>query len=156
MKNCDFSKAKVGDKVWASREGWLTIRYIEYAKDISYPIKATNDAGYALSFTTEGKENTNDKYPTLFWNEFEIPNEAFIKQLPKLEVDTLVWVWNNDKKYKILRFFSHFDNGDIYTFIDGRDSSCKLNPVKWNNWELYEKGKSLIFLCQKQIIKFLS
>ena len=143
MKYCDFRNAKVGDKVWSNRDGWLEIINIGYTGEDLYPIQATNSSGYYFSFTTEGRENIDDIYPAIFWNEFEIPNEAFEKPKPSLEVDTLVWVWDNFKGGKLLRFFSHFDeDGNIYTFDDGGDSNIGLhNTTEWNNWELYEPKK---------------
>ena len=139
MKYCDFTNLKVGDKVWSSRDGWLRITSIYDIAGIVYPIEATSDGGLRTSFTMEGKEHISDIYPTIFWNEFEIPNEAFVKPNPKLEVDTLVWVWDNCKSEKILRFFSHFNDGCIYTFCGGKDSSYKPSArISWNYWELYE------------------
>ena len=137
MKYCDFSKAKVGDRVWSNRDGWLSIININYT---SYPIDAVSSCGLRTSFTAEGKEHTSHIHPAIFWNEFEIPKEAFVKPNPKLEVDTLVWVWDECKNKKLLRFFSHFNEyGEICTFSDGRDSSYDLhNTARWKNWELYE------------------
>ena len=139
MKYCDFSKAKAGDKVWSYKYGWLTIRSINCPLFLEYPIEAVTNSGLRTSYTVEGKAHISDIHPTLFWNEFEIPEEAFEKPLPSLEVDTLVWVWNNYETNKVLRFFSHFDDGYIYAFIDGRDSSYNPdNTIRWNYWELYE------------------
>ena len=141
MKYCDFSKAKVGDRVWSNRDGWLSIININYT---SYPIDAVSSCGLRTSFTMEGKEHISDIHPAIFWNEFEIPKEAFVKPNPKLEVDTLVWVWDNCKSEKILRFFSHFNDGCIYTFCGGKDSSYKPSArISWNYWELYEPNEGL-------------
>lgn len=143
MRYCDFTSLKVGDRVWSNRDGWLKIIDIDCIKDTTYPIQAVSDSGYEFSFTTEGKEYITDIYPAIFWNEFEIPKEAFEKPKPKLEVDTLVWVWDNYKDEKLLRFFSHFDEyGSIYTFDDGRDSSYEPRyTTEWNEWELYKPKK---------------
>ena len=138
MRYCDFSKAKVGDRVWDIQYDWGVITDIDKSVGISFPISIYFYNKEKKTFDIEGRIKPKVN-PTLFWNEFETPSEAFIKPLLKLEVDTLVWVWNDDKKYKVLRFFSHFDNGDIYTFIDGRDSNYNLKTtVSWNEWELYE------------------
>ena len=147
MRYCDFRNAKVGDKVWSYRDGWLTIRSISCPASLEYPIETIDSSGLTSSFSIGGKKNRGDLNPILFWNKFEIPDEAFEKPLPKLEIDTLVWVWDDYKDEKVLRFFSHFDEcGSIYTFDDGRDSSYNPNynpdiTTSWNNWELYEPKK---------------
>ena len=85
MKHCDFSDIKVGDKVWSAKDGWLKV--IKTSNNIGnlYPIKAIADNEYEFTFTKDGREHFSDKYPTLYWNEFKIPDEAFIKPLPKSE-----------------------------------------------------------------------
>ena len=142
MKCCDFRDAKVGDKVWSYRVGWLTIRSIVYSPFPEYTIEAIDSIGLITSYTTEGKERICDIHPTLFWNEFEIPNEAFKKPLPKLEKDDLVWVWNKEDD-KCIRFFSHYNpNGSIAVFCSGYDSTASFNLTdNWDNWELYEPKK---------------
>lgn len=142
MKHCDFRNAKVGDRVWDIQYGWGVITDIDKSVGISFPIIIWFYIEEKKTFDIKGRMKPKVN-PTLFWNEFEIPNEAFIKPLPKLEVDTLVWVWDNFKGEKLLRFFSHFDeDGNIYTFDDGGDSSIGLhNTTEWDNWELYEPKK---------------
>ena len=140
MKYCDFSEAKVGDKVWSIRHGWVKILNVHHSESYPILINKGKEEIDTLSFTINGKLNGSDLYPILFWNEFEIPEIAFRKPIPKLEVDTLVWVWDKCESLKFLRFFSHFDEyGSIYTFDDGRDSSYNLDATTdWNYWELYE------------------
>ena len=140
MRNCDFSEAKVGDRVWDFQYGWGVIDGINKEVGISFPISIWFDIEEIKYFDFKGRLTSKAK-PTLFWNEFEIPKEAFEKPKPKLEVDTLVWVWwDKCKSEKLLRFFSHFDDeGYIYTFNDGKDSSYRLNTTTcWKEWELYE------------------
>lgn len=130
-----FKNAKVGDKAWSIQAGWGTIYHI--SKEKPYPIEFKsdiNDKGYC--FTYNGMYREIDANPTLFWNEFKIPEEAFIKPLPDLKIDTKVIVWN-EENIKFKRHFSHFKDGKIYCFNDGRSSwNATDNSEYWNNWEL--------------------
>lgn len=124
---------KVGDKVFDSIYGWSEV------------VKLYNGEPYIIAtnigiYTNDGKLHSANIFPRLFWNEFEIPKEAFIKPLPKLEVDTKVLVWNEDGDVIQRRHFSHFNsNGKICCFIEGTTSfTSKAFNSCWDNWELYE------------------
>ena len=141
-----FKNAKVGDKVWDLQYGWGTI--IELSKTHNYGLVANfiniNNESETCTYTIEGKSAKLHILPTLFWNEFKIPPEAFIKPQPKLEKDTKVLVWNekgcfNDStKHK--RYFSHFTkDGRICCYEQGCTSWSSNNTQVWDNWELYEK-----------------
>lgn len=142
MKYCDFTKAKVGDRVWDFQYGWGVIDDIDEQVGISFPIGIWFDNEKRMTSDFKGRLIPKAN-PTLFWNEFKIPDEAFIKPAPKLEVDTLVWVWDDYKDEKLLRFFSHFnEEGNICTFRDSKDSSCGISDfLIWKRWELYEPIK---------------
>lgn len=144
-----FKNVKVGDRVWDMRFGWGTIIFDNQTREV--PLYVKFDSSHDKHYTLMGIQTYDNKVQTLFWNEFEIPKEAFIKPLPKLEVDTKVLVWrdynNNNNKYK--RHFSHFDEkGNIYAFINGRTSfsintECNdksLHTNKWDNYEIYQEG----------------
>ena len=77
-----FDNAKVGDRVWNIRHGWGEIVKIEkYNKYIYVKFKA----GFMIDFTFEGKYVSTDVSPSLFWNEFEAPEEAYEKPLPSYD-----------------------------------------------------------------------
>jgi hypothetical protein len=78
-------------------------------------------------------------FPILFWNEFEIPSKAFIKPLPKLEVDAKVLVWNDSSEIKEKRYFSHFNKGRIYCYEQGCTSWSGTTAHDWDNWEIYKE-----------------
>lgn len=61
------------------------------------------------------------------------------KPVPKLEVDTEVFVWDKDG-HKVCRHFSHFNgNGILHAFVDGRTSFTAFgNASPWDNWKLTE------------------
>ena len=134
MKQCDFSNYKVGDRVWHIRDGWQKIIAITDHKEC--PIR-TEIGVYAI----DGKYNKTDKYPTIFHNEFKIPDEAFIKPLPTLEIDTKVLVWNNGyEESKLKRYFKEFDRfGNIICFINGSTSwSATGGGIAWDNYEVVQ------------------
>lgn len=125
-----FENAKVGDNVWClSNNKWLTI--IDIRKEDFYPIKTELN-----SYTIKGEIIVN-KGRALFWDKVVItPPE---KSMPKLEVDTKVLVWDNEKKIKLHRHFSHFEkDGKIVTFAEGRTSWSQecMSVVDWEYWEL--------------------
>lgn len=133
-----FKDAKVGDKAWSIQAGWGTIYHI--SKERPYPIEFKSDINNKeYCFTYNGMYREIDANPTLFWNEFKIPEEAFIKPLQQLKIDTKVIVWNDENK-KFKRHFSRFKDGKIYCFNDGRSSwNATDNSEHWNNWKLADE-----------------
>jgi hypothetical protein len=127
-------KINVGDKVWDSRFGWSEVISIYNRK--MYEIETNFNC-----YMSDGKYHIEDKFPTLFWNEFEAPEGAFIKPLPKLRVDTKVLVWNDGDTVKLKRHFSHFYDDEIYCFINGVTGWTTKNAIttSWDNWELYKE-----------------
>lgn len=65
----DFRDAKVGDRVWSIRHGWGEIAQI-YAG--SFRVRYDNGATSGMSVM--GAEYLSDTNPTVFWNEFPIPD----------------------------------------------------------------------------------
>jgi hypothetical protein len=126
----------VGDKVWDLYYGWSDVVAL-YDRE-KYKIMTNND-----TYTTDGKCNTESKWPTLFWNEFKIPKEAFIKPLPKIEVDTKVIVWRNGDPMTERRYFSHFDDeGRINCFNYGSTSWTNNDneTSPWDYWRLFKEN----------------
>lgn len=64
---------KVGDKVWDFLSGWSEV--VTLGKNSFFPIN-TNITNYS----SEGMHALSQKFPRLFWQEFEIPAHAFEKQ----------------------------------------------------------------------------
>ena len=136
-KKVTFTDAKVGDRVWSLTEGWGVIRN-HYAPHTAYPLAVEFENWAYRTYMLCGPYQVKDLNPTLFWDEvkFETPE----KPKPQLEVDAKVLVWNNPEK-KNKRHFSHFSNGQIYTFDSGSTSFSRLqsNSVTgWPHWELAE------------------
>jgi hypothetical protein len=133
-----FSKAKIGDKVWNPLLGWGEIENID--EDVLTIAFAKKDCkSYSWINKKTGKYEEDNVNPAIYWQEFKIPQSAFIKPLP---TDTKIIVWNNDDtEHKHKRYFSHFDdNGKICCFLNGATSwSNDKDITAWDNWELAEE-----------------
>ena len=136
MKTTTFETAKVGDRVWSLQFGWGKISKInDYSCYSSYPIDVEFDSGGFIMFTLDGRLYKNHVMQSLFWDEVVI--EVPTKPLPDLPVDAKVVVWDNGGQ-KFKRHFSHFENGTLYAFDDGRTSWAGGATSPWRNWELAE------------------
>ena len=138
-----FTNAEVGDKVWDMKYKNGVIISTNYTREA--PLCVKFDSGDDKHYTTDGSlvcsSLESNNIQTLFWQEFKIPKEAFVKPMPQLEVDTKVLVWDMDK-YKFKRYFSHFDDfGRIWTFDLGSTSWSGKKTSPWTNWELYKEEK---------------
>ena len=139
-----FSNAKVGDKVWDIRFGWGEIT--EIRKKDGYPITVEfydDDNVIVDIYTLDGKCTADsDKNPILFWNKFEIPNEAYKKASPALEIDTPLWVRKkgNTRWYK--RYFAGWTkDGLVICWNNGATSSSvntKTDFIVWDEWKPFE------------------
>lgn len=131
-----FETAKVGDKVWDFYQGWGVVR--EIGRSARYPIYVNLASGGYKRYTSGGLYDEDDISQSLFWDEVVI--EAPVKPMPDLEVDTKVLVWvHPDNIHK--RHFSHFENGDMYTFDDGGTSFTRplaASVTGWPCWLLAE------------------
>lgn len=87
MTTLHGEEIKVGDKVWDVRFGWSEVVFLH--KGSSFPIQ-TNFSSYLES----GKGYEEHKSPSLFWQEFEIPANAYEK--PKEKVKKYVVVYQKD------------------------------------------------------------
>lgn len=143
-----FKNAQIGDRVWDSRYGWGKITEIK--TNTNYPLRAkftnSDKAWQICSYSIDGRAMEFHKFPILFWNEFKVPAEAFIKPLPQLEKDTKVLVWNQkdcfNESRKHNRYFSHFDkDGRIYCYEQGCTSWSATTTQSWDNWELYKDDR---------------
>jgi hypothetical protein len=138
-----FENAQIGDRVWDIRYGWGIIQYVgrssQYPISVVFDFKYTNNRELTECYTYTGCFSTISERPTLFWNEFEIPPEAFIKPQPKLAKNTKVLVWNDSPEIKEKRYFSHFNKGRIYCYEQGCTSWSGTTAHDWDNWELYKE-----------------
>lgn len=123
-----FETAQVGDRVWCLLHGGHPI--IDTQHNVNYPILTRKG-----SYTIDGRNYSNNGR-ILFWDEVVITPPP--KQVPKLEVDTKVLVWDfEEDKYKIRGHFSHFNKyGSIFIFANGTTSWSSSTTVGYRNWKL--------------------
>jgi len=135
-----FSKAKEGDRVWSPIHGWGKVKGVS-ENVLSVAFENNGRKNYYWVDKKTGKYDENDINPAIYWQEFEIPKQAFKKHMPNLKVNTKVLVWGVDENYKYRRYFSHFgDNGEIYCFSGGATSwSSDGFTSTWENRELAEE-----------------
>ena len=131
MTTLHGKKIKKGDKVWTTNDGYITVDKIKKGATYAIVINGSN-------YTSDGKYNSYNKYPSLFWKEqtFDLS-----KPLPKLKVDDKVIVWD-DESNKLKRYFSHFTkSGEIMTFVNGRTSfsASDTSATAWKSWEVYKE-----------------
>ena len=135
-----FENAKIGDKVWDIRLGWGEI--IEIGYTILYPITVKFDS-IIDKYTFEGKWAIKDKFPTLFWNEFKIPEKAFKKPLPNLEIDAKVLVRSEEETEWHRRHFAGWtENNQMKCWTAGATSWSVENYddyLFWDKWKLPEE-----------------
>ena len=68
-----MEKYRVGDKVWNYRIGWGIVKEINLSEKYPVTVKHGNKE---TPFTTDGKLYVSDKYPSLWFDEIEIPKRC--------------------------------------------------------------------------------
>jgi hypothetical protein len=82
-----FRDAKVGDRVWSMKWGWGDIRKINYEySTVDYQSFKNN---LLYKFNWDGRENSEDTSPTLFWDEVKIVPPP----KPKSKVKKVIGGW---------------------------------------------------------------
>lgn len=130
-----FETARIGDRVWSVDCGWGEVQDTSHSD--TYPLLVKFTDGTCIPYTLMGSWRTWRGNQTLFWDVVKI--EPPTKPLPKLEVDTKVFVWDVPDA-RIKGHFSHFnDNGDICIFRNGSTSfTSRGGTLSWKYWELAE------------------
>ena len=141
MKKCYFGNAKVGDKVFDVRLGWGEIIDICFEDN---GLVYVGFKGWTEAYNLYGVYNISyDKRPSLYWNEFEVPEEAFEKPSPKLEIDTPVLVSSKEGDEGYKRHFAGWTkDGRMKCWRNGHTSwsaGGKEDYSIWNYWKLPEE-----------------
>lgn len=120
----DFSKAKVGDKVYSVTYGNGVIKEILKDGDYSIRVKHYNDEFDVNAYTHEGFYECKDKNPSLFWGNYDSLEEFF----------------KSDKKYQAPWFpkvgelvFTNGDNIALVININYNDIFISRTPIKLNH-----------------------
>ncbi len=138
MKPFNFIEAgyKVGDRVFSGASGWGKITGKNVDPD--FPLGVTFENDTEDDFTATGLRYLTDTMPTLFPNEFAIPDSAYQRPRPNLKIDDRVLV-NNAFPIEWVRghFAGWTDDGYIKTFLDGLTSwTTDGATCVWTEWKL--------------------
>jgi len=107
----DFSSARVGDRVWEVRWGWGTV--VSIKTDNSYPVNVELDIGGGeFNFTFDGKFESTDLHPSLFWDKilFVVPPRP--KRMVKKTLEGWVNVYPEDSPLKTFHFVKDRPHAD--------------------------------------------
>ena len=138
VRHCDFSNAKVGDKVFDILYWDGEICDIDNSQ---YPLCIKFENNIILWFQSNGKKYLDHLMPTLYHNKFDIqiPEEAYKQPLPDIEVDTPMLVWQSENSERFKRYFKEFDkDGKVRCFAYGQTSFTSDNGFcnAWINYEI--------------------
>ena len=137
MKPFDFIEAgyKAGDRVFSVTHGWGKIVDQEDA-EVSYPL-GVQFVNAEDSFTATGLRYVTDTMPTLFPNEFAIPDIAYERPRPDLKIDDRVLVRETgDEDWWKRHFAGWTDDGHIKTFLEGSSWTACGDTIEWDEWKL--------------------
>jgi hypothetical protein len=131
------TKFKVEDKVyWVDKsfnkkEGAVNSIEDEF-------IMVIDDKKKLHTFYLDGKYNDSDVTPRLSFTPYEIEFKGFSQErpLPNIEVDTVVYVRNGKTDLWDMRYFSHFENDEMVTFINQENSTVTGKLHNWKYWSL--------------------
>lgn len=128
----DFSKIGKNTRVWSFQWGWGTANY--YDAGSNYPVDVIFDSGRRDAFTACGKWHKDAINQCLFFNEFQVPKEAFVQPLA---VDTLILVRDYDSDRWKKRYFAKMDGNKVRVFLNGATSKSSDNgdTVPWAQWK---------------------
>ena len=125
-----FYNVKKGDKVWSIRFGWGVVKEVNHDECYGLIVSFQHAVSYMhIRFTFDGCEAHNDIYPTLFWNEFHIPNN----EEDKKSFDLVEFLKENlkPKEFKINEhnyvFYYNYSDKKLFSHV-----SCEIEfPTKY-------------------------
>lgn len=133
---------KVGDEVYYHNNNSGLIKgkvtnIIGSWENISHPIVVNFENGRQGNFDEIGRIY-GESIPTLSFAPYDFVNGGFTQEmpLPKIEVDTLVYVKFHAYDNWCMRFFSHFKNGKMYVFRDQLKSTETEEEIEVLEWSL--------------------
>lgn len=130
-----FSNAEVGDKVCHLVHGDGVVL------SGPRPYLLVRFPRITLDFWSDGRHQSGDYYPSLFWGtleELEITEAPEPVRLPALKVDTKILVRNWEYAEWVRRHFSHWDGRKAVCFQGGATSWATTCKQTWPFWKLPE------------------
>lgn len=119
----DFSKCKVGEKLWCLQLGECTVNEMS-----DHLIKVSSKDDFC-SFFLNGVASAHDKYQSLFFSNPNIIAPPEPKQLPEIPVGTLLLVWDEWMDQKKFGRFIEWNRKKVIARVGIAIST-------WDNWEL--------------------
>ena len=91
------------------------------------------------TYATDGKFRTEDEFPVLSFTEYDLVNGGFsqVRPLPKIAVDTPIFVRWSDERVWNIRYFSHFDKKGNAVCFRGQLKSIETTvTITWYEYSL--------------------
>lgn len=129
MKEIDFTKLKINTPVWSIIYGWGKI--IRSCSESNFVIKVNYTPSISKTYTEFGKTYTTDKLPSLFLNEFTIPDSAY--KSPKIPMPEIV----------IGMVITTKENTYLVVDAGKEDLSC-VNPDGWDDLSIIKRDKVIV------------
>ena len=123
---------KVNDRVYCYRFGWGKIISNDSCNNDHYPIFVQFKDSLE-TFTKDGRFSENEP-PSLSFTEYNLVTGGFSQErpLPKIEVDTLVYVKESGGEWR-MRYFSHWYERKLRAF-DGQNTSKTASSRATTAW----------------------
>lgn len=111
-----FKNAKVDDQVWSIKYGWGIITNINNGS-IDYPITVKYPTKSTTVYTLDGKWNSDDIHPEIYWDvvTFEYPKQP--KRLVKKEFIGYTNILPSNTLNANLIFNNNYKHGSIFLDI---------------------------------------
>jgi len=138
MKKIKKEIFKEHDRVFRYDYGWGTIKSILNERFIDCVILVEFDDGEHMYFTKEGKDDVNDKQPTLSFKRYDLVNGGFSQErpLPNIKVDTPIFVRNKGGFWSIRYFERWTSNNNACCFVQEKTSEETTVTCVWDEWSL--------------------
>ena len=121
MNTNDFSKCKVGDKLWCIQLGECTV------DEMSDHLVRVYSNGAFITFFLNGFASAHDVHQSLFFAEPHIIAPPEPVRLPDYKDGEWIAVWDDDSSLPILSRFLKFIRGGVRTYSNTSwQHSCRL------------------------------
>lgn len=111
MNTNDFSKCRVGDKLWSIQLGDCVVSAI-YPSGQPYPIKVANENRVIKGYTFKGLYELNDYHQSLFFSNPNIIAPPEPPSLPDYKPGQWIAVWE-EVGYVSIRRFLRFEGREV-------------------------------------------